>query len=126
MQPISLRPGICVRAAAITLAAALTAGCAGMHESKDFERHRYSQLSEPRDGKGDALYFDVMIDAKYPGDDPVAEDIRMTWLEAWLEVRKMCPDGYRIDDKRDFDPMEYNPARYDTRYVIKCTPAPLS
>ena len=120
MSGYRLRPSVAASLIAATLAAG---GCAAMHESPDFERHRYSQLSEPLDGSKDALYFDVMIDAKYPDDDPAAEQIRMEWLEAWLEIRKMCPDGYRIDDRREFDPMEYNPARYDKRYVVKCTPA---
>ncbi|MBT8444935.1 MAG: hypothetical protein HKN81_04745 [Gammaproteobacteria bacterium] len=99
--------------------AALLSACDSIHESKDFERHRYSQLSEPRD-RDDVLYFDVKFDANYPEDNDVAEEIRMEWLEAWLKQRKMCNDGYGIDSKRPFDAMEYNPGQYDRRYIVEC------
>ena len=97
----------------------LVAGCESIHESEDYKRHRYSQLSEPRD-RDDVLYFDVKIDVNYPSDDPVAEEIRMNWLSAWLDARNMCADGHRIVDQRPYDPMEYNPGQYDRRYEVKC------
>ena len=109
--------------AAMAMAAAVLAltACDSIHESKDFERHRYSQLSEPRAGdQEDVLYFDVKFDANYPADSDVAEDLRMEWLEEWLAQRKMCPDGFEIDSRRPFDPMEYNPGQYDRRYVVRC------
>lgn len=106
-------------AAALFVAAWLPAGCDSIHESQDFERHRYSQLSEPRD-RDDVLYFDVRFDVNYPEGNPVAEGIRMEWLEAWLKQRKACPDGYEIESSRPFDPMEYNPGRYDRRYIVRC------
>ncbi len=56
----------------------------------------------------------------YPEDNPVAEEVRMEWLQAWLEQRKMCADGYDIESQRPLDPMEYNPGQYDRRYVVKC------
>ena len=98
---------------------ATMAGCEGVNQSKDFERHRYSQLSEPYD-RDDVVYFDVKFDPNYPGDDPVAESIRMEWLEAWLAQRQMCADGYKIEKRRPFDVMEDNPARYSMRYEVKC------
>jgi len=94
-------------------------GCESIHKSKDFERHRYSQLSEPFD-RNDIIYFDVKFDANYPDENPAAEKIRMEWLQAWLDQRKMCGDGYVIDKRRAFDMMENNPARYDVRYEVKC------
>jgi hypothetical protein len=97
----------------------LAAGCQSIHESEDFKRHRYSQLSEPSD-RNDVLYFDVQFDVNYPSDDPVAEEIRMSWLTAWLDARNMCADGHRIADQRPFDTMEYNPGQYDRRYEVKC------
>lgn len=107
------------RAAFVCGAVTVLAGCQGMHESKDFERHRYSQLSEPYD-RNDVIYFDVKFDANYPDENPAAEEIRMEWLQAWLDQRKMCGDGYVIDKRRPFDMMENNPARYDMRYEVKC------
>jgi hypothetical protein len=105
---------IVVLATAVSLSA-----CDSIHESKDFERHKYSQLSEPRE-RDDVLYFDVKFDANYPEENDVAEEVRMEWLEAWLKQRNMCDDGYEIESKRPFDAMEYNPAQYDRRYVVQC------
>lgn len=107
------------RAALLTALASLLTACDGIHQSRDFERHRYSQLSEPRD-RDDVVYFDVKFDVNYPEDNPVAEEVRMEWLQAWLEQRKMCADGYDIESQRPLDPMEYNPGQYDRRYVVKC------
>jgi hypothetical protein len=103
----------------LSTAIVLMAGCQSIHESEDFKRHRYSQLSEPSD-RNDVLYFDVQFDVNYPSDDPVAEEIRMSWLTAWLDARNMCADGHRIADQRPFDTMEYNPGQYDRRYEVKC------
>jgi hypothetical protein len=103
----------------VAVLAGLAASCADIHESQDFERHRYSQLGEPRD-RDDVLYFDVRFDVNYPEDNPVAETVRMQWLEAWLAQRKACTDGFEIDSARAFDPMEYNPGQYDRRYVVRC------
>ena len=103
----------------IGMVLATLTGCESITESKDFERHRYSQLSEPYD-RDDVLYFDVKFDPNYPGDDPVAEGIRMEWLEAWLAQRNMCDNGYKIEKRRPFDAMEDNPARYSMRYEVSC------
>ena len=103
----------------LLVAVAFVAGCESIHESEDYKRHRYSQLSEPFD-RDDVLYFDVKIDVNYPGDDPVAEEIRMDWLTAWLDQRNMCADGFRIASQRPYDVMEYNPGQYDRRYEVKC------
>ena len=44
----------------------------------------------------------------------------MQWLESWLEVRKLCENGYVILERREFDFLEHNPARYDLRYKVQC------
>lgn len=104
----------------IPIAAAIAvAGCSGMHESPDFIRHTYSQLSEPYD-RDDVLYFDVRFDPSYPDGDPAAEALRMEWLAAWLEQRRMCPGGHEVTGRRPFDTLEYNPGRYDIRYEVRC------
>ena len=108
-------------AALLTLTGGLGA-CAGMHESKDYERHRYSQIVTPFD-RTDVVYVDMKFDPKYPDDDPVAEQTRMDWIAAWLELRQMCDDGFEVEKRRPFDMMENNPARYDIRYEIKCKSA---
>jgi hypothetical protein len=100
--------------------------CASIHESADFERHRYSQVTEPYD-RNDVLYFDVTFSAQFPDDDPEAEAIRMKWLDAWLEQRKLCGgNGYEIVTRRPFDTMEYNAAHHDVRYEFKCGSASAS
>jgi hypothetical protein len=99
-------------------------GCTNIHESPDFERHRYSQIAEPFDSKKDVLYFDVTFSAQFPDDDPAAEQLRMEWLEGWLAQRKFCPQGYEIVTRREFGDLEYNPARHDIRYEFKCASEP--
>ena len=103
----------------------VVAGCAAMHESPEFERHRMSDIVVPYD-RTDVFYFDTTINPQYPDNDPAAEAARMEWLEGWLEFRKMCPSGYEIVKRREFDYMENNPARRDLRYEVKCTVAPAS
>lgn len=99
---------------------ALIVGCAGLHESPDYIRHRYSHLSEPYD-RNDVLYFDAMFDSNYPDKVPAAEEKRMEWLSGWLEQLHMCPEGYEVLSRRLFDAFEYNPGRYDVRYEVRCT-----
>lgn len=107
----------------VLAAAGLLTACDSIHESPDYERHRYSQLSEPSD-RDDVLYFDVKVDVNFPEDNPVAEDKRMAWLEAWLAQRNMCADGFEIANRREFDSMEYNPGRYNLRYEVTCKVLP--
>lgn len=108
----------------IVLGGLVLCSCASIHESADFERHRYSQVTEPFD-RDDVIYFDVTFSAQFPDDDADAEATRMEWLEGWMEQRKMCGDkGYEIVTRRSFEMMEYNPANHDIRYEFKCGSAP--
>ncbi len=104
---------------AMVLLGILLAACTNIHESPGYERHRYSQLSEPFE-RNDVLYFDVMFDPNFPDGDSAAEAKRMEWLSGWLAQRKMCPDGYEILKRRPFEMLEHNPARYDIRYEVQC------
>jgi len=97
----------------------LLVACASFKDSPDYERHRYSQLSEPFD-RSDVLYFDATFDPNFPDGDSAAEAKRMEWLTGWLEQRSMCPNGYEILKRRPFEMLEHNPARYDIRYEVKC------
>ena len=117
-------PVFMVRAAFWAVCAGFLASCAAMHESPDFERHRLSQLTIPAD-RNDVFFFDVTINTQYPPDDPAAEEQRMKWHTAWLDVRDMCPGGFEIVQRREFGFLEHNPARFDLRYEVKCAP-PLS
>ena len=98
------------------------AGCANVHESKDYERHRYSQIVTPFD-RNDVVFVDVKFDPRYPDNNAAAEQQRMQWIAAWLEARQLCGDGFEIAQRRPFGDMENNPARYDIRYEVKCTSA---
>jgi len=107
------------RAWTIVLLATVLVACESMHESPAFERHRYSQLTEPFE-RNDVIFFDVTFDPNFPDGDPAAEAKRMEWLTGWLNQRKMCLDGYEILKRRPFDMLENNPARHDIRYEVKC------
>lgn len=99
-------------------------GCSkSIHDSKDYYRHSLSQLSTPREG-GDYMWFDVTLTPEYPDNNSYAEEKRMEWLQGWLDVRKMCVNGYEIQERREFDFLEHNPARYDLRYKVQCVVGP--
>ncbi len=104
--------------AAFVLLVGLSA-CSSMHKSEDFERHRNSQIVLPHD-RNDVFYFDVSFSPTMPDDDSSAEARRMAWLDAWVAVRKLCPSGYVIRDRREFGFLEDNPARRDVRYEVSC------
>ena len=104
-------------------AALLLAACTDIHQSRDFERHRFSQLVVPYD-RNDVVYFDVTFSPDMPDQNDAAEARRMEWLESWLAARKLCPAGYDILARRPFDFLEDNPARHDLRYVVSCASAP--
>lgn len=96
--------------------------CESMHNSKDFDRHALSQLSAPLDG-GDFYWFDVKLTADMPGEDELAEAARLQWLGAWLQGRNLCVNGHEVVERRAFEFLEHNPARYDLRYKVACTSA---
>jgi hypothetical protein len=103
--------------------ALLVTACAGMHESPDFERHRYSQIVVPYDHP-DLMYFDVATNAQYPAADPAAEATRMEWLAAWLKQRGMCYESFEVVQRRPFEFLEQNPGRYQLRYEVRCKAEP--
>ena len=104
--------------------AVLVAGCAGtLDKSEDFDRHRYSQLIQPRDHP-DRIYFDLSFSSDFPADDPAADAARMAWLQGWLEQRHLCPAGHEVAVRRPFDFLEDNPGGYQQRWEIRCLTAP--
>jgi hypothetical protein len=101
-------------------AAGFVGGCAAaLDKSVDFDRHRYSQLVQPFD-RPNEIYFDVIFGADFPADDPVADQSRAAWLDAWLQQRHLCPAGYEVLNRRPFDYLEDNPAGYQQRWEIRC------
>jgi len=117
-----VRKLLCVRlleGVALILTIVLVTGCADIHKSADYERHRYSQFVVPYE-RNDVMYFDVTLNVEFP-DDEAGEAKRMEWLRAWLEQRNMCADNYEVVKRRPFEPMENNPAHYDLRYEVKCS-----
>ena len=71
---------------------------------------------------GDYLWYDVKLSPEYPDASEVAEAKRMEWLSVWLANRKTCSDGFDIVERREFEFLEHNPARYDLRYKVRCKP----
>jgi hypothetical protein len=110
--------------AAVIALLVMLAGCAAdvLDKSADFDRHRYSRIVQPFD-KPDKIYFDVLFTGEYPADDPVAEQARMAWLQAWLEQRRLCASGHEVAARRPFDYLEDNPAGYQQRWEIRCVVA---
>jgi len=94
-------------------------GCAQMHESKDFVRHTNSALVKARDGSN-TIQFQARAGSDFPENNPDAEAMRIRWLEDWLEVKNICPNGYKVLKRRPFEFLESNPGQYDLVYEIEC------
>jgi len=97
------------------LAVAL-AGCETIGRN-DFERHRMSSLNAIPDT--DLLLFEAKLSRQYP-DSPAGDAQRMKWAEGWMEMRKLCPDGFSVVSRRRYKPEDDNPYRYDLRYELRC------
>jgi len=93
--------------------------CGALDKPSDFDRHRFSQLLVPYDRPG-VMYFDVRFTAEYPRGEAAADAVRMSWLDGWLRQRGVCPAGAEVLQKRAFDYLEDNPARYDERWEVSC------
>jgi hypothetical protein len=103
--------------------AALSCGCAALDDSTEFNRHRYTDITIPRD-RGDIFYYDVTTSAEFAKESAAAEAERNKWLADWMKVRGMCAAGYEILKVRPFDYLEDNPAHRDLRYEVRCKPQP--
>ena len=101
------------------LVMALLTACESLHESPDYERHTMSRLVVSEDS--DVIVFEASISPTYPENSPAAEEQRMQWLESWLLVRKLCPQGYEVLERRPFKMLEDNPANHELRYEVRCT-----
>jgi len=99
----------------------MLSSCTAMAPSTDYDRHRLSEITLPRD-RGDLFYFDVAVDSSFPADDAQAEATRMRWLDEWLGLRRICPDGHEVLGRRAFGFLEDNPAHRDLRYEVRCRP----
>jgi hypothetical protein len=120
--PVHRQGSICIWR--IFALAMLAAGCTGtLSKSDDFDRHRYSQLVQPFDRRGQ-IYFDVIFSAAYPADDPVADAKRMAWLAGWLAQKQLCAGGHEVAIRRPFDYLEDNPAGFAQRWEIRCPAVP--
>jgi hypothetical protein len=103
----------------LAVSAAVLAGCAGIHESPDYERHTLSQLSQPLDG-ANYYWFDVTLTPEMAEESESAEALRMKWLGVWLQNKKACPNGHAVLERRPFGFLEHNPEQYDLRYKVQC------
>lgn len=103
----------------LLVSAGVFSGCSQMHESPDYERHTNSRISQPLDG-GDYYWYDVKVTPAMPLDSEAAETKRQLWLQTWLQQRRLCPAGYEVDERREFEFLEHNPAQMDIRYKVRC------
>lgn len=100
------------------------AGCSSVPDKgADFDRHRYSQLTQPFD-RPDQIYFDLKFSTDFPADDLASDLSREQWLASWLRQRGLCAAGHEIVKRRAFDYLEDNPAGYQQRWEVRCLPPP--
>lgn len=82
----------------IATAAVLAAGCASAPADSDrimttsFQRALY-------DPSGTRFIYRARTGLGYQPDDAQAELVRMKWLDRWLEVNKLCPQGRNIENR---------------------------
>lgn len=108
---------------AVVLTIFLACGCAMEEQSRaDFERHNSSILRTSYQDES-MLVFEAKAGAAYPADSESAEAMRMDWLQAWLDRRGLCPDGYEIIRREPIEPGQPNFHDMDLRYLLKCKSA---
>ena len=112
-------------ASATALLAATLAGCMAFDTPDDYNRHRLTDLTLPRE-RSDLFYFDATVTSEFPGDSAAAEAQRLRWLDEWLKLRQMCPDGHEVLQRRGFGDLEDNVAHRDLRYEVRCKAASAS
>ncbi len=93
-------------------------GCASS-PGDGFQRHSLSRLVAV-EGSNSEFVFESRADLVPTEADADAEAVRLRWIAEWLAVRGVCASGHEIVDRRPFGPMEYNPARADLRYLVRC------
>lgn len=108
--------------AALGLAVAGLGACTAFDTPENYNRHRLSDITLPRDPGVDSevFYFDASVTGEFPDGSAEAEAARMRWLQAWLEQRNMCASGHEVLARRGFGELEDNPARRDLRYEVRC------
>ena len=112
------------RVAAFLITFSVLGGCAMEEQSRaDFERHNSSILRTSYQDES-MLVFEAKAGAAYPADSEAAEQLRMEWLQAWLDRRGLCPAGYEIVRREPIGPGQPNFHGMDIRYLLKCVPAP--
>lgn len=106
----------------IVLLAVLVSGCAMERKSRaDFDRHQNSLLRTSYQDSS-MLVFEARAGAAYPADSEAAEAVRMEWLQAWLDVQRLCPAGYEIISREPITAGQPNFHDMDLRYLLKCLP----
>lgn len=103
--------------AAMMLAIASLAGCAGLSE---YDRMAITSLERnPSDSTGQTYIYRARTGSNYPPNDPEAEATRVRWLQTWLTTNKACPDGYEVKS-RDAISMGAHPDAMRLTYMIQC------
>lgn len=98
------------------------AGCAGLDDQRDYQRHTMSDLQEDWQRPG-TLLFEASTSADYPADSDAAEAVRMQWLSAWMRRANLCPAGWEVISRAEIPPSEVHPRRRNLRYEVQCAKA---
>ncbi|MCC5866997.1 MAG: hypothetical protein JJU27_00685 [Gammaproteobacteria bacterium] len=117
-----------ITSAATMLAACVVvaiAGCAGMDDQRDYQRHTMSDLQEDWQRPG-TLLFEASTSADYPADSDAAEAVRMEWLGAWMRRANLCPGGWEVVSRAQIPASEVHPRRRNLRYEVQCAKAAAS
>lgn len=94
----------------LTLSAYAVGGCASIDRVPASDFKPTSERSFEFVAAGSAL--------DYPEDSPAAEKVRMDWLRTWLDDNGMCPDGYKITQRKPVKVGAFGARIY---YLGECT-----
>lgn len=104
-----------------SIAVVLLSGCAS-DGYRDYDRHAMSLMR--MSDEGDTWLFDARTDANYPANSLNAEAMRMRWAGEWLRQRKSCDYGFDVVSRRQYQPGDDNPLRWNLRYELACKDPP--
>lgn len=78
------------------------------------------------DADPEIYIFEAQTSGEYPADKDSAEAVRREWIASWMKVRKFCPEGFEVIERRPFAKDEPNPYRSNLRYKLRCKSSPVS
>lgn len=55
----------------------------------------------------------------YPANNPTAEKVRHKWIEKWMELNNVCPDGYEVLSRKAVK-FDDHPEAIKLHYELQC------